>query len=54
MQNEQGYIWIKKVNDYVCPSYLNAMKTDFSDRESEYIYKLHQEHYGKRERKNTA
>ena len=47
--NEQGHIWINKVNDYVCPSYLNKMKTDFNDRESEYMYKLHREHYGRRQ-----
>ena len=46
--NEQGHIWIKEVNDYVCPSYLNKEKTGFSDKESEYIYKLHQKHYAKR------
>ena len=47
--NEQGHVWINKVNGYVCTSYLNKMKTDFSDRESEYMYKLHHEHYGRRQ-----
>jgi len=47
--NEQGHVWINKVDGYVCPSYLNKMKTDFSDRESEYMYKLHHKHYGRRQ-----
>jgi hypothetical protein len=46
--NEQGHIWINRVNDYVCPSYLNKIKTDFYDKESEYMYNLHWEHYGRR------
>ena len=47
-RNEQGHIWLDKVKDYVCPSYLNKTKTDFSDEDSEYFYKLYQKHYGSR------
>ena len=47
-QNEQGHIWLDKVKAYVCPSYLNETKTDFSDEDSEYFYKLYQKHYGSR------
>jgi len=46
--NEQGHIWLDKVKAYVCPSYLNKTKTDFSDDDSEYFYKLYQKHYGNR------
>jgi len=46
--NEQGHIWINKVQAHVCPSYLNKMRTDFSDKDSEYFYKLYQKHYGSR------
>ena len=44
--NEQGHIWVDKVQAYVCPSYLNKIKTDFSDESSESFYKLYQKHYG--------
>jgi len=44
--NEQGHIWVDKVQAYVCPSYLNETKTDFSDESSESFYKLYQKHYG--------
>ena len=47
-RNEQGHIWINKVQAHVCPSYLNKMRTDFSDKDSEYFYKLYQKHYGSR------
>ena len=44
--NEQGHIWVDKVQAYVCPSYLNKTKTDFSDEGSESLYKLYQKYYG--------
>ena len=44
--NEQGHIWVDKVQAYVCPSYLNKTKTDFSDESSESLYKLYQKYYG--------
>jgi len=44
--NEQGHIWVDKVQAYVCPSYLNKIKTDFSDEGSESLYKLYQKYYG--------
>ena len=45
-RNEHGHIWLDKVQAYVCPSYLNKTKTDFSDESSESFYKLYQKHYG--------
>ena len=45
-RNEQGHIWVDKVQAYVCPSYLNKDNTDFSDESSESFYKLYQKHYG--------
>jgi transcription elongation factor GreA-like protein len=45
-RNEHGHIWLDKVQAYVCPSYLNKIKTDFSDESSESFYKLYQKHYG--------
>ena len=44
--NEHGHIWLDKVQAYVCPSYLNKIKTDFSDESSESLYKLYQKYYG--------
>jgi len=44
--NEHGHIWLDKVQAYVCPSYLNKTKTDFSDESSESLYKLYQKYYG--------
>ena len=45
-KNEQGHIWLDKVQAYICPSYLNKDNTDFSDESSESFYKLYQKHYG--------
>ena len=45
-RNEHGHIWLDKVQAYVCPSYLNKIKTDFSDESSESLYKLYQKYYG--------
>ena len=45
-RNEHGHIWLDKVQAYVCPSYLNKIKTDFSDESSECFYKLYQKYYG--------
>jgi len=45
-RNEHGHIWLDKVQAYVCPSYLNKIKTDFSDESSESFYKLYQKYYG--------
>jgi transcription elongation factor GreA-like protein len=45
-RNEHGHIWLDKVQAYVCPSYLNKIKTDFSDEGSESLYKLYQKYYG--------
>ena len=45
-RNEHGHIWVDKVQAYVCPSYLNKIKTDFSDESSESLYKLYQKYYG--------
>ena len=45
-RNEHGHIWLDKVQAYICPSYLNKIKTDFSDEGSESLYKLYQKYYG--------
>lgn len=43
--NEQGEVWLDKVQAYVCPSYLNKTSTDFSDTNSEWLYNLYQKHF---------
>jgi|TARA_R110000787_G_scaffold241652_2_gene347794 hypothetical protein len=43
--NEQGEVWLDKVQAYVCPSYLNNNSTDFSDINSEWLYNLYQKHF---------
>ena len=43
--NEQGEVWLDKVQAYVCPSYLNKTSTDFSDINSEWLYNLYQKHF---------
>ena len=43
--NEEGEVWLEKVQAYVCPSYLNKTCTDFSDTNSEWLYNLYQKHY---------
>ena len=44
--NEQGDVWLDKVEAYVCCSYLNESKTDFVDEKSESLYNLYKKHYG--------
>ena len=44
--NEQGDVWLDKVEAYVCCSYLNESKTDFVDEKSESLYHLYKKHYG--------
>ena len=43
--NEEGHVWLEKVQAYVCPSYLNKTCTDFSDTNSEWLYNLYQKHF---------
>jgi hypothetical protein len=43
--NEEGEVWLEKVQAYVCPSYLNKTYTDFSDTNSEWLYNLYQKHF---------
>ena len=43
--NEEGEVWVEKVQAYVCPSYLNKTYTDFSDTNSEWLYNLYQKHF---------
>ena len=43
--NEEGEVWLEKVQAYVCPSYLNKTYTDFSDADSEWLYNLYQKHF---------
>jgi hypothetical protein len=43
--NEEGEVWLDKVQAYVCPSYLNKTYTDFSDTNSEWLYNLYQKHF---------
>ena len=43
--NEEGHVWLEKVQAYVCPSYLNKTYTDFSDADAEWLYNLYQKHF---------
>ena len=43
--NEEGEVWLEKVQAYVCPSYLNKTYTDFSDADAEWLYNLYQKHF---------
>ena len=43
--NEEGEVWLEKVQAYVCPSYLNKTYTDFSDVDAEWLYNLYQKHF---------
>ena len=43
--NEEGEVWLEKVQAYVCPSYLNKTYTDFSDTDAEWLYNLYQKHF---------
>jgi len=43
--NEEGEVWLEKVQAYVCPSYLNKTCTDFSDTDAEWLYNLYQKHF---------
>ena len=42
--NEQGEVWLDKVQSYVCPSYLNETCTDFREQSSELVYNIYQKY----------
>jgi len=52
--NEQGEVWLDKVQAYVCPSYLNETCTDFREKSSELVYNIYQKYYGHKEGKNKS